>query len=220
VLHYSSSTRQLASGDLLLVDAGANFQGLATDVTRTYPVNGQFTPAQRTIYELVLRSQDAGMAAAALGAPATAIVRASMEAMADGLMDLGLITERSQVGTWFTHSPIHGIGLDVHDPFDTERPLGPGMAFVIEPGLYFRDDGLARIGRSGRREADDDPDSNAAIVDAVRPAFERYRGIGVRIEDSFLMTAAGLERLSTAVPRDVPAIERLVGTATDSTAGP
>ena len=207
-LHYGASTRQMRDGDLLLVDAAANFQGLTGDITRTYPVNGKFSPAQRDIYDLVLRAQDAGIAVTKLGAPTSSIAQACREVFAEGLLKLGLITEATpgaaqiaQVNRWFTHGPTHGIGVDVHDP------LGPnfvaGSAFVMEPGLYIREAVL--------KELPDTPE-NKAFIDKVRPAVQKYKDIGVRIEDSFLMTEAGLVRLSSKAPRQVAEIEKVVGT--------
>jgi len=208
VLHYGKSTRQMRDGDLLLVDAAANFQGLTGDITRTYPVNGKFSPPQRAIYELVLRAQEAGIAAARMGGTTQAITQACRAVFAEGLHSLGLITEstpgpaqNAQVGRWSTHGPVHGIGIDVHDP------LGPtlveGSAFVIEPGLYIREAAL--------NELPDTPE-NRAFVEAVRPAMARYKDIGVRIEDSFIMTADGLVTLSAKAPKTVADIEKVVGT--------
>ncbi len=207
-LHYGASTRQMQNGDLLLVDAAANFQGLTGDITRTYPVNGKFTPAQREIYELVLRAQNAGIAAATLGAPAAGIAQACRTVFAEGLLKLGLITESApgpaqtaQVSRWFTHGPTHGIGVDVHDPLG--QTLVAGSAFVIEPGLYIREAALTDLPNT--------PD-NAAFIEKVRPAVEKYKNIGVRIEDSFLMTDKGLITLSAKAPRLVAEIEKVVGT--------
>jgi Xaa-Pro aminopeptidase len=208
VLHYGASTRQMQNGDLLLVDAAANFQGLTGDITRTYPVNGRFTPAQRDIYELVLRAQEAGIEAARLGAPTPGIAQACRAVFAEGLLKLGLITEaapgqaqNAQVSRWFTHGPTHGIGIDVHDP------LGPalvaGSAFVIEPGLYVREAALTELPNTPE---------NAAFIEKVRPAVQKYKDIGVRIEDSFLMTENGLVTLSAKTPRRVADIEKVVGT--------
>ncbi len=207
VLHYLKSTRQMQSGDLLLVDAAANFQGLTGDITRTYPVNGRFTPAQRALYDLVLRAQTAGLAAARPGGrpqDVTAAIRRVFEA---GLEQLGLIvpvegaaSRSEQVSLWFPHGPVHGIGIDVHDPLGA---LDPGAAFVIEPGLYIRPDRLESLPATAQ---------NRVLVEKLRPAVERFRDIGIRIEDSFLMTAGGPERLSTKAPRDPDEIERVVGT--------
>jgi Xaa-Pro aminopeptidase len=205
-LHYEKSTRQMQNGDLLLVDAAANYQGLTGDITRTYPVNGKFTKEQREIYELVLAAQNAGISAAQLGKPVSDIPKAVRETFAAGLLKLGLITDAAQVSVWMPHGPTHGIGVDVHDP------LGPtlvaGSAFTIEPGLYFREDSLSNTGRVGGVGRS----GGANPLDAVRPVFERYKNIGVRIEDSFLMTESGVVNLSAKAPRSVADIEKVVGT--------
>jgi Xaa-Pro aminopeptidase len=207
-LHYEASTRQMQNGDLLLVDAAANFQGLTGDITRTYPINGKFTPAQRDIYELVLRAQDAALAAIKLDEPTSVTTQACRTVFAEGLLKLGLITEatpgpaqNAQVGRWFTHGPTHGIGIDVHDPLGTT--FVAGAAFVIEPGLYIREAALDELPKTPE---------NAAFIEKVRPAVQKYKNIGVRIEDSFLMTAQGPVMLSEKAPRKVADIEKIVGT--------
>ena len=210
-LHYGKSTRQMQDGDLLLVDAAANFQGLTGDITRTYPVNGKFTKEQREIYELVLQAQEAGIAAAKPGGTTAAITAACRAVFAEGLMKLGLITDASQVSTWFTHGPVHGIGIDVHDP--NPETLVPGAAFVIEPGLYFPEYNLDNLVRRGRGGAPlPSPQDPGAIMALVKPVFEKYKNIGVRIEDSFLMTEQGLVNLSAKAPRQIADIEKVVGT--------
>jgi len=208
ILHYIKSTRRLEDGDLLLVDAAGNYQGITGDITRTYPVNGRFSPEQRALYELVLEAWEAGVAAATPGGQVSAISQAVRASLGTGLLELGLVTDPAaatgdspQVRYWFPHEPTHGIGVDVHDPLFA---LDPGAAFVIEPGLYIRPDVLERL------EADP---STRALAAELRPTVERYLDIGIRIEDSFLMTASGPESLSDAVPREADEVEQLVGTA-------
>lgn len=204
-LHYSASSRQMREGDLLLVDAAANFRGQTGDITRTYPVGGRFTPPQREIYELVLAAQDAAMTAARVGNRTVDIERASEVVVKDGLLKLGLITDATgpQFRTWYTHGICHWIGMDVHDVGDYRRPLEPGMAFVIEPGLYIRREALAQL---------PDTPENRAFREKVAAAVERYQGIGVRLEDSFLLTDRELVRLSAKAPRTLKEIEDLVRT--------
>jgi Xaa-Pro aminopeptidase len=207
ILHYLSSTRQMQSGDLLLVDAAGNYQGLTGDITRTYPVNGTFTAEQRALYDLVLRAADAGIAAARPGGQVSDIARAVRTVLGPGLLKLGLVTDpaaatgdSAQVGWWMPHSPTHGIGVDVHDPLFT---LDPGAAFVVEPGLYIRPDVLDRLSAA--------PDTRA-LADALRPVVERYLHIGIRVEDSLVMTPQGPVNLSARVPRTADEIEKTVGT--------
>lgn len=200
ILHYNASSRQMQDGDLLLVDAAASYRNLTGDITRTYPVNGRFSPAQREIYELVLAAQEAGMAAARAGNRTKDVEQAAEAVVRQGLLKLGLITDASgdQVRTWYTHGVCHWIGMDVHDVGDYKRPLAPGMAFVVEPGIYVRPEALAQL---------PDTPENRAFKEKVAPAVERYKHIGVRIEDSFLLTETGLERLSKA-PRTIAEIEQ------------
>lgn len=205
-LHYLKSSRQMRDGDLLLVDAAANFQGLTGDITRTYPVNGRFSPAQRALYELVLRAQEAGIAAARPHGTAERINAAIRDVFRAGLTDLGLVadvpgavSQDAQVLLWFPHGAVHGIGVDVHDPLKT---LDEGAAFVIEPGLYIRMDTLQGL---------PDTPGNAALATRLRPAVERYREMGIRIEDSFLMSASGPVMLSAGAPRQIRDLERIVG---------
>ncbi len=207
VLHYSKSTRQMQAGDLLLVDAAANYRGLTGDITRTYPVSGAFSPAQRAIYELVLAAQDAGMRAAVAGARTADIQKAAEAVVRQGLLALGLVTDASgnQFRTWWTHGIVHWIGMDVHDVGDATAPLAPGMAFVMEPGLYIRESALDALPKTAENEA---------FVAAVRPAVRKYKDIGVRIEDSFLLTETGLTRLSAKVPRTVEEIEAFMRRST------
>ncbi|MEO7156272.1 MAG: aminopeptidase P N-terminal domain-containing protein [Vicinamibacterales bacterium] len=199
-LHYSASSRRMNEGDLLLVDAAANYQGQTGDITRTYPVGGRFTPPQREIYELVLAAQDAGMKAARIGAKTVDIERASEAVIKQGLLRLGLITDATgpQFRTWYTHGICHWIGMDVHDVGDYKRPLEAGMAFVIEPGLYVRPEALDQL---------PDTSENRAFREKVGPSVKKYAGIGVRIEDSFLLTDRELVRLSAKVPRTTQEID-------------
>jgi Xaa-Pro aminopeptidase len=199
ILHYEKSSRRMEAGDLLLVDAAANYQGYTGDITRTYPVNGRFTREQRDIYEIVLAAQEAGIAAAKRGNPLSAIQAACDEVLRAGLVRLGLVTDPKgqQFKTWATHGVSHWIGVDVHD-VGRLRELAPGMAFTIEPGIYIRDAALDNLPKTPE---------NLAFIEKVRPMVAKYRNLGVRIEDSFLVTESGLERLSSNVPRTIEEIE-------------
>jgi Xaa-Pro aminopeptidase len=200
ILHYGKSSRKMEPGDLLLVDAAANYQGLTGDITRTYPVNGTYSPAQREIYDIVFAAQQAGEKAAKTGARVSDIQNACDEVLRAGLVRLGLVTEPAgtQFKLWATHGVTHWIGMDVHDIGSRARPLEPGMAFVIEPGIYIREAALDDLPKTA---------ANSAFIEKIRPVVQRYRNIGVRIEDSYLLTAAGLERLSATVPRTIEEVE-------------
>lgn len=200
ILHYGESSRKMEPGDLLLVDAAANYQGLTGDITRTTPVSGTFSPAQKEIYQLVLAAQEAAIAVARVGNKTADVEKASEEVIKAGLLKLGLITDAKgeQFRTWYTHGICHWIGMDVHDVGDYEKPLASGMAFTIEPGLYLRQQAL--------NDLPDNP-ANREFKEKVAAAFAKYKDIGVRIEDSFLLTEAGLKRLSSTVPRTVEEVE-------------
>jgi Xaa-Pro aminopeptidase len=188
------------TGDLILVDAAANYQYASGDITRTYPVNGTFSPLQRDIYAIVLQAQDEGMKVAKAGASLEDIHKKTVEVVKAGLLKLGLITDTSgdQYRMWYTHGASHYIGIDVHDVGDRRTPLAPGMAFVIEPGIYIRAAALEALPRTPE---------NTALIEKIEPAVKKYSDIGVRIEDSFLLEENGLRRLSASVPRTIEEIE-------------
>jgi Xaa-Pro aminopeptidase len=200
ILHYTEGTRQMQAGELLLVDAAANYQYMSGDITRTYPVSGTFTEAQREIYALVLRAQEESMKVAQAGSSLRAIHDKAVEVLKAGLLTLGLIADQSgdQYRMWFTHGTSHYIGIDVHDVGPLTRPLQPGMAFVIEPGVYIRRAALEGLPRT--------PD-NLELLRKIEPAVAKYDGIGIRIEDAFLLEESGLRRLTTTVPRTLEEVE-------------
>jgi Xaa-Pro aminopeptidase len=203
ILHYNKSSRQMKPGEVLLVDAAANYQGLTVDITRTYPVGGRFSPEQRELYEIVYAAQEAGIKAAKIGARPQDIQNACDEVLRAGLVRLGLVTEATgtQFKIWATHGVTHWIGHDVHDVGVRGKALAAGMTFVIEPGIYIREAALENLPRTPE---------NAAFVNKVRAAVQKYKDIGVRIEDSFLLTDGGLENLSRTVPRTLDDVERFM----------
>jgi Xaa-Pro aminopeptidase len=202
ILHYHESSRRMEPGDLLLVDAAANYQGLTGDITRTYPVDGRYSREQRDIYEIVYAAQQAGEQAAKAGGQPRDIQAACDDVLRAGLVRLGLVTNATgtQFKIWSTHGVTHWIGLDVHD-VGTRRPLDAGMAFTIEPGIYIREAALNDLPKTPE---------NAAFIEKVRLMVAKYKNIGVRIEDSYLLTPAGLERLSKNVPRTIDEIEQFM----------
>jgi Xaa-Pro aminopeptidase len=203
ILHYNKSSRQMKPGEVLLVDAAANYQGLTVDITRTYPISGRFSREQRDLYEIVYAAQEAGIKAAKIGARTQDIQNACDEVLRAGLVKLGLVTEATgnQFKIWATHGVTHWIGHDVHDVGVRGKPLAAGMTFVIEPGIYIREAALDNLAKTPE---------NIAFANKVRAAVQKYKDIGVRIEDSFLLTDNGLENLSRAVPRTVDEVERLL----------
>jgi Xaa-Pro aminopeptidase len=203
ILHYPDRTRQMQAGDLLLIDAAASVDYMAVDVTRTAPVGGAFSPVQADIYDVVLRAQQAGIDAARRGATLKDVHGRTADVVKAGLLKLGLITDPSteQYRLWYTHDSSHYIGVDVHDVGDNTRPLEPGMAFTIEPGIYVRQAALDALPRTPQ---------NLTFIERVQPAVRKYQDIGIRIEDSFLLGASGLENLSGALPKTIDGIEALM----------
>ena len=197
-LHYTANSAVLKSGDLLLIDAGAEYELYAADITRTFPINGRFTPPQRAIYELVLEAQQEAIAQVRPGNHWQAPHEAAVRVLTEGLVRLGLLKGRvstlikkERYKQFFMHRTGHWLGMDVHDVGEYKvaqewRVFEPGMVTTIEPGLYIR---------SGDR----------AVA-------KKWWNIGVRIEDDVLVTEQGAEVLTEDVPKSVEALEALVGT--------
>lgn len=196
ILHYIANQDELKAGDLVLIDAGAEYQGYAGDITRTFPVNGRFTPAQKQLYEVVLRANEAAIEQVQPGVSLESLHLTAVKQLVEGLVDLGILqgevdrlVEDEAYKPFYMHGTGHWLGLDVHDVgryrLEGEaRPLQAGMVFTIEPGLYFAPDNLA--------------------ID------ECWRGIGIRIEDDVLVTEQGCEVLSHAVPKRISDLEALM----------
>lgn len=201
-LHYETNKSQMKDGDLLLMDDAAEFDQYSVDVTRTIPVNGKFTPAQADIYRLVYDAQQAGFKQAKPGRPSNAMQNAANEVFKQGLYKLGLITDPKsdeQAKVWSIHGMSHGIGLNVHDPGG--RELQPNMVVTLEPGLYFRPDALDNLPNTPEMEK---------FAAAVRPAFEKYKGIGVRIEDDVLITTGEPKVISAPIPSKLEDVEAAI----------
>jgi Xaa-Pro aminopeptidase len=202
-LHYQVSQGQVKSGELLLMDVGAEYDHYSADVTRTFPVNGKFSPAQAEIYQIIYDAQEGAAKAARPGALVSDVNRAATEVVKDGLLKLGLITDRnsSQYRIWFMHGTSHWLGMNVHDVGDYGTKLEPGMVFTNEPGIYIRPDALDNLPQTPENEK---------FIAAVRPAFEKYKSIGVRIEDDLLITPGGVKWLTEALPRKMSEIEDFI----------
>lgn len=196
ILHYIENNMPLRSGDLLLIDAGAEYQWYASDITRTFPVNGRFTPLQREIYQWVLKAQYAAIREVRPGNTWNRIHEAAVKVLTQGLVELGVLKgkpaeliEKEAYRPYYMHKTGHWLGLDVHDVGDYQidgqpRVLEPGMVLTVEPGLYFAPDtkGLAK----------------------------KFHGIGIRIEDDVLVTKTGHEVLTDGVPKEPDEIEALM----------
>ncbi len=176
VLHYNKNARRMDSGELVLMDVGAECSYYATDITRTIPVNGRFTPRQKEIYEIVLGAQNAAIAAAKPGMTIKGTDDKSLQKIAmDYINSHGKDMKGEPLGKYFTHGLGHHVGLDVHDPWEPTNKLEAGHVITIEPGIYIPEE-----------------------------------GIGVRIEDTLLITATGSKVLSDALPRDPSVIEKWI----------
>jgi Xaa-Pro aminopeptidase len=205
-LHYESNKDTMKAGDLLLMDDAAEFDQYSADVTRTIPVSGKFSKEQADIYRLVWEAQQAGFAMAkpghAMNGTRDSIQGAAIEVFKRGLFKLGLITDPgndAQTRIWFNHGIGHGIGLNVHDPGAGE--LQPGMVVTVEPGLYFRPDALENLPKTPEMEK---------FAEAIRPVFEKYKGIGVRIEDDVLITTGDPKIISGGIPSKLEEVEAAI----------
>ena len=197
ILHYTENESEMRDGDLVLIDAGCEYKGYAGDITRTFPVNGKFSPAQREIYDIVLESLETSLTLFRPGTSILDVTGAVVRIMVTGLVKLGILKgEIDQLiidnahRAFFMHGLSHWLGLDVHDVgaygMDRSRVLEPGMVLTIEPGLYIA------------------PDADVP---------EAYRGIGIRIEDNILITADGNENLTASVVKRAEDIEALMAAA-------
>jgi Xaa-Pro aminopeptidase len=207
-LHYEESQAPVKAGELILMDVGAEYDHYTADVTRTFPVNGKFTPAQAEIYQIVYDAQEAGAKVIRPGAVYSDVHRAATEVIKTGLLKLGLITDRNsdQYRLWFMHGTTHFLGMNVHDVGYAAR-LEPGMVFTNEPGIYVRLDAL------DNRPSNFNPQEWEKFKKSVGPAFAKYKGIGVRIEDDMLVTETGTRWMTAALPRKLTKIEAFIAKA-------
>lgn len=199
-LHYVESQSPVKKGELLLIDAAAEYDHYTADITRTYPVNGKFTKEQAEIYQIVYDAQEAVAKATKPGVTFQQLGQIARNTINEGLFKLGLVTDKNsrQVGYWFIHGLGHWIGMNVHDVGGYASPLKPGMVYTNEPGIYIREDALDNL---------PDTPENRAFKEKVRPVFEKYKNIGVRIEDDMLVTETGVEWMSGKLPRSIEDIE-------------
>ncbi|AFP84920.1 Xaa-Pro aminopeptidase [secondary endosymbiont of Ctenarytaina eucalypti] len=199
ILHYTENASKIKSGDLVLIDAGCEYQGYNADITRTFPVNGRFSPEQHALYNLVLAMLNRALELYGPGQNIQSVSQEAVRIMVSGLVKLGVmqgdmeqLIKENAYRQFFMHSLSHWLGLDVHDVGDystsqCDRPLEPGMVLTVEPGIYI---------------------SNDANVPHA------YRGIGIRIEDNIVITASGNENLTASVVKNATEIEAIMALAT------
>lgn len=204
ILHYNTNRQRINEGDLVLIDAGAEYQGFCGDITRTFPANGRFSRPQQAIYEAVLHANQEVIRLIRPGVSWTALHERAVEVLTDALLTLGLLAgnrrEAIEQGTYrrfFMHRTGHWLGMDVHDvgayrTRDSWRTLEPGMVFTVEPGLYF-----------------------SPGTEGLLPEFAN---IGIRIEDDVVVTETGCEVLTAGVPKEIAEIERLMRPTTGAAA--
>ncbi|MDI1243443.1 MAG: M24B family metallopeptidase, partial [bacterium] len=189
----------LKDGDLILIDAGAEYKGYASDITRTFPVNGKYTPAQREVYDVVLDVQEKCIEYTKTGNTVRGRQEYSIELLTDGMVKLGLLKGKTKdlikkkaYMKYYMHGVGHYLGLDVHDAgryftdqtAKNSRPFAPGMVLTVEPGIY--------------------------VPPNDKDAPAKYRGIGIRIEDDVLVTENGNHNLTSKVPKNADEIESLM----------
>tara|TARA_B110000438_G_scaffold303601_1_gene365895 strand:- start:2492 stop:3796 length:1305 start_codon:yes stop_codon:yes gene_type:complete len=196
ILHYVENNAELQDGDLVLVDAGCEYQYYASDVTRTFPVNGKFSPEQREIYSIVLEAHKQSMEQAKPGNKWNLMHEKSVEVIVEGLLSIGLlqgsrdeIIDKGEYTKFYMHRIGHWLGMDVHDVGSYKqdgdwRPLEEGMVMTVEPGIY--------------------------ILDSMEGVDDKWKGIGVRIEDDIAITDSGFEILTPDVPRTIEEVEQTV----------
>lgn len=195
ILHYTENCDVVNDGALILIDAGAEYYGYAADITRTFPVSGKFTQPQREIYTIVVEAQKQVIDRISPGMTFSQANTIATEVIVEGLVDLGILPgtvgenmENQEYRNYYMHGIGHFLGLDVHDVGDylhdgEERALQPGMVITIEPGIY---------------------------ISADSPVAQKYKGIGVRIEDNLVITATGAEVITNDVPKEIDDIEALM----------
>ena len=222
ILHYMHGNRVMRDGELLLIDAAASYAHYSADITRTMPVNGKFTQAQKDIYQLVRDAQEAYVSMIKPGSKVATSNDTARALVTKGLLRMGLIESADA-----TYDPIpgtpcppagcsqrtlyvlhgyggHGIGLEVHDPaqyYAPDQTFKPGDVMSIEPGIYVDPEFLKKLPDTPR---------NRAMLAKIGPAVEKYKWIGVRIEDNYALTSRGLEWMSSGVPREIHEIEALM----------
>lgn len=237
ILHYVENDSEVGPDELVLIDAAAEIDGYSSDITRTFPASGTFTPTQRAVYEVVLASQLAGLEAAAPESSMRAVHDECTRILTEGMVDLGLLPKSvdqslamHHYGKFYMHGTGHWLGLDVHDRGSykidgVSRPLEPGMSFTVEPGLYV---GLDKseieltmleydLDEWARRRVEVGPTAAAALEAEEREAAEKithvvpeeFVGIGVRIEDDVVITGDGMINMTSSVPKEIDEVEAL-----------
>ncbi|MBK6723798.1 MAG: M24 family metallopeptidase [Acidobacteria bacterium] len=205
-LHYVESQSPVKKGEVMLIDAAAEYEHYTADITRTFPVNGKFTKEQAEIYQIVFDAQEAVAKATKPGVTWQQLSAIARNTINDGLFKLGLVVDKNSrpAGIWSLHGLGHWLGMNVHDVGSYQGPLKAGVVYTNEPGIYIREDALDNL---------PDTPENKAFIAKVRPVYEKYKNIGVRIEDDMLITETGVEWMSGKLPRTIADIEAFMAVA-------
>ena len=207
-LHYNSNGSEMPAQGTMVLDAGAEYAQYSADITRTLPITGKFTPEQAALYRLVYQAQQVGISASKPGVEPGNTAKPKPDSVQGivvkhiqkGLLDLKLITsdQNEEYKNWFPHGVSHQLGMNVHDLSGRNQKLAPGMVVTMEPGIYIRPDALDSLPKTPE---------NDKFIAAVRPSFEKYKGIGIRIEDDILITEGAAKVLSSAIPSKLEDVE-------------
>ncbi len=224
-LHYVESQSPVNKGDVMLIDAAAEYDHYTADITRSFPVNGKFTKEQAEIYQIVYDAQEAVAKATKPGVTWQQLSAIARNTIGEGLAKLGLtagtkatyknfgfdgkLQDFPQTQVWSFHGLGHWIGMNVHD-VGAYGVLKPGMVYTNEPGIYIREDALDNL---------PDTPENRAFIEKVRPIYEKYKNIGVRIEDDMLVTETGVEWMSGKLPRSIADVEAFMASASKQPLG-
>lgn len=245
ILHYVENDALISDGDLILIDAAAEVDGYSADITRTFPANGKFSPAQRAVYEVVLAAEKEGVAMSAPGATMRGIHQRATEVLTEGMVELGLLPlsvaeslAMNHFTQFFFHGTGHWLGMDVHDrgayrDDGVPRELEPGMFFTVEPGLYISpekgeielslleydpDEWTKRRILEGRAAAmAKEAEAKESVETITHRVPEEFLGIGVRIEDDVFITKSGHENLTESTPVEVDEVEAMCAESPDVT---
>jgi len=217
VIHYEENNKLVEDGDMIVMDIGAEYKNYASDITRSYPANGKFSDNQKIIYEIVLNALKETTKLTKPGIGLNELQNKTSQIIIDGLFELGLITDKEkdwQTNIWMPHGTSHWVGLDVHDVGDSKyldrkgRVLEPGMVFTIEPGIYVNKYIFDNLKDAyGFQIPNNELNS---FKDKVKDLVNKYSNIGIRIEDTILVTEDGCEILSRNAPKEIDEIESIM----------
>ncbi len=217
IIHYEENNKMVENGDIILMDVGAEYKNYASDITRSIPANGRFSPEQKLIYEIVLKALKETTKLVKPGIGLNELQKYTSQIITEGLAETGLITDKEknwQTNIWMPHGTSHWVGLDVHDVGDSKymdkkgRILEPGMVLTIEPGIYINQYIFDHLKEAYGFQVS--TDELKLFTEKVKDKVSRYSNIGIRIEDTILVTEDGCEVLSEKAPKEIDEIESIM----------